>query len=137
MALALSVTFCLAVSEPAIAEQVQVDRDVCDSLTAHRPADDVAYQADVDVDGNALVPVDANSAGTINLAEDHEYWLQLNIPLEQLMDIDADSNLDRIRASELSVGTVTLQNGELFFNGERLGSESAHAIAEACAQLQP
>lgn len=126
----------LALPGAVQAETVQVDESVCNSLTAHQPAGDVAYQPDVDVDGNALVPVDANSAGSLDLAAEHEYWLQLDIPLEELLDIGADSNLDRIRAADLSVGTVTLQNGELFFNGERLGSESAHAIAEACSRLQ-
>ena len=121
-----------ALALPAAADTVRVNEDVCGFVTEHVPDDDVTYRPEGD-NGDS---VNLHGDGSLYLAKDHEYYLPIDIPLEQLLQIDAGSNLDQLRAAELSVGTVIISNGELFFNGERLGSESAHAIAEACSKLQ-
>lgn len=122
-----------ALALPAAADTVRVNEDVCASVTEHVPDDDVTYRPEGDGDEDS---VNLHGDGSLYLANDHEYYLPIDIPLEQLLQIDAGSNLDQLRAAELSVGTVIISNGELFFNGERLGSESANAIAEACSKLQ-
>jgi hypothetical protein len=118
---------------PAAADTVRVDEGVCGSISEHVPDDDVTYRPEGDGNGDS---VNLHGDGSLYLANDHEYYLPIDIPLEQLLQIDAGSNLDQLRAAELSVGTVIISNGDLFFNGEQLGSESAHAIAEACSKLQ-
>ena len=119
-----------ALALPAAADTVRVNEDVCGFVTEHVPDDDVTYRPEDDGNSNS---VNLHGDGTLYLAKDHEFYIPIDIPLEQLLQIDAGSNLDQLRAAELSVGTVIISNGELFFNGERLGSESAHAIAEACS----
>ena len=96
----------------------------------------MAYQPGVDASGNGVAPADLADQGRLDLHEDHTYRLDISVPLNEVLEIDPDGALGRVDDSEINVGTVTVTNGEVRFNGRPLGSAEAHAVAEACAALQ-
>ncbi len=118
------------------AQTITVGPDACQALISHRPTDDVAYQPGVDVHGNDVAPADLNSAGTVNFGPDHEFWLPIEVPLEDVVTIAATDSMNAIRNSNIGAGTVTVKNGQAYFNGEPLGDAGSHAIAKACAEQQ-
>lgn len=119
-----------------VAEEVQVDADVCRSLTAHQARDDVAYRPGVDASGNAVASADLESSGGLDLGADHEYSIPLTTLLGDYVDASAGTSLEPVGASEIGIGTVTMKNGEVYFNDRPLGSSQKHAIAEACRKMQ-
>lgn len=125
-----------AASSRAGAETVVVTQADCDALTAYEPSEDVTYQPGVDVDGNAIAPADLDDSGQLHLAKDREYWFDVSVPLNQAIDIDADSSLAPVGQSDIYVGSVSVKDGQVFFDGQPLGSEEAHALAEACRKMQ-
>ncbi|MDP7344520.1 MAG: hypothetical protein QF767_14405 [Alphaproteobacteria bacterium] len=126
-----------ALNAPSLgAQTITVSPNDCQALTAYTPSDDVAYKPGVDVDGNAVAPADLNSSGQLNLDTDHEFWLPIDVPLQDVITIDPADNMDAIRASDIGVGTVTVKNGQACFNGEPLGDADSHAVAAECARQQ-
>jgi hypothetical protein len=117
-------------------EMVTVSPDACRALTAHQPMDDVSYKPGVDAYGKEVAPADLNASGTVNFGADHEFWLPLEIPLQDVLTIDAADSMNAIRSSNIGAGTVTVKNGQAYFNGQPLGDAQSHAIAEACAKQQ-
>jgi hypothetical protein len=118
------------------AQTITVSPSACQAITAHTPADDVAYKPGVDVHGNDVASADLNSSGTLNFDADHEFWLPIEIPLEDVLSIAASDTLDAIRESKIGAGTVTVKNGQAYFNGQPLGDANSNAIAAACAKQQ-
>ena len=95
-----------------------------------------AYTPGVDVHGNDVAPADLNSSGQLNFDADHEFWLPIEVPLEDVLGIATTDTLDAVRKSNIGVGAVTVKNGQAFFNGEPLGDANSHAIAGECAKQQ-
>ena len=127
----------MAVNAHALSAQtITVAPSACQVLTAHTPAEDVAYRPGVDVDGNAVVPADLNSSGQLHLGADHEFWLPIELPLENVLNIAAGDALNAVRNSNIGVGTVTVKNGQAYFNGEPLSDAQSHAIAAECQKQQ-
>ena len=128
---------CLALNAPSLgAQTITVSPNDCQAMTAYTPSDDVAYKPGVDVDGNAVAPADLNSSGQLDFGADHEFWLPIEVPLQDVINIAPADNLDSIRASDIGVGTVTVKNGQAYFNGEPLGDSQSHALAAECAEQQ-
>ena len=121
---------------PLSAQTITVSPSACQALTAHTPSSDVAYKPGVDVNGNDVASADLNSSGQVNFADDHEFWLPIEVPLSDVVNIDAADNLNSVRDSNIGVGTVTVKNGQAYFNGEPLGDAGTHAIATECAKQQ-
>jgi len=122
--------------DDTVERRLFVSSDACDALTAHKAREDVAYQPGVDVDGNAVAPADLVDPGRLDLDDDHTYWLEITVPLNDAIEFDPEGAFGRIDDSNITVGTVTLKDGDVRFNGEPLGSIDAYAVAEACAALQ-
>ncbi len=62
--------------------------------------------------------------------------MNLFVPLDQAVEIDAGDNLEQVGKSEIGVGTVTVEGNQVYYNGQPLQDEEAHALAEACRELQ-
>lgn len=126
----------LAVALPASAggEIIVVEPGACDYVTAHEPAPDVAYRPGVDAEGNLVAPADLDDSGRIELPE--EYTTDIFVHLEDAIDIPAGSNLERIKDSEIAIGTLTIRDEELLFDGRPLTSQEQNAIAAECRRLQ-
>ena len=137
---AMIVAFVLG--SPAWAALLSVKPDDCAAITAHLPDDDVAYQPGVDVEGNRVAPADLDDAGRIDYNID-DIVITIGHPLIAIDGVVGDQ--DRFVAgggridvfgADLDVGYVTLQGGEVFFNGQRLTDNQRRAIAAACAEAQ-
>lgn len=110
--------------------------DPCEGLAPHEPAPDVAYQPGVDVEGNPVAPADVAGSDPL-LGPDHEYRIPLEVPLEDVTDLDGGgSGVDLIGNNNVRVGDVSIVGEDVLFNGQPLGDQSAHALAEACARRQ-
>lgn len=107
---------------------------MCDALTAHVPSEDITYQPGVDVEGRAVTPADL--ADNSRLVAPDSYSFDLFVPLDEAVVIDAGDNLERIGKSEIGVGTVRVEGNQVYYNDQPLQSEEAHALAEACRELQ-
>jgi hypothetical protein len=113
------------------AQTITVSPNACQA-----PSSDVAYKPGVDAHGNAVAPADLSDSGQLNLTGDHEFWLPIEVPLEDVITIGAGDNLNSISASNIGVGAVTVKNGQAYFNGEPLGDAKSHAIAAECQKQQ-
>ncbi len=132
----------LMTAGPAGAARITVTSDDCAAVTAHEPADDVAYQPGVDVNGNAVAPADLNASGRIDYDAD-DIVISIGNPLvatagvvgDQTAFVAAGGRIDTFGADS-SVGSITLRNDEVYFNGQRITDNERRAIAEACAEAQ-
>ena len=132
---------CIAAG-PASAAVITLEPDECAAITAYQPADDVAYEPDVDVDGNDLAPADYNNAGRIDYDTD-DLAITIGNPLiatggvvgDEDAFVAAGGRIDSFGA-DLDIGEVTLRDGDVYFNGQRLTDNQARAIAVACAEAQ-
>jgi hypothetical protein len=134
---AVAAVAALAVNAPSLgAKMITVGPSACESLSAHTASDDVAYKPGIDAEGNDIAPADLNSSGQLNLDDDHEFWLPIDVPLADVTNIAATDTMDAISASDIGVGTVTVKNGQAYFDGEPLGDSESHALAAECAKQQ-
>lgn len=111
----------------ADAPRVTVTEGQCRALTAHVPAPDVAYQPGTDVMGRPVAPADLPGGSRIALPDSFD--IPITVDLGDRYGIPADPSLFD---GEVQVGTVTLQDGRLYFNGQPLTPEDEQAIAYAC-----
>ncbi len=139
MRLILSACLATAVaSGPAGAALITADE--CAAITAHDPADDAAYRPGVDAEGNAVAPADLNASGRIDYDAD-DIVISIGNPLVATAGVVGDpaafeaagGRIDTFGA-ESSVGSITLRDGEVYFNGKRVTDNERRAIAEACAE---
>lgn len=133
---ATAFSFLTAITLPLGAQTITVAPSACHALSAHTAADDVAYQPGVDVDGGAVAPADLSAAGQLNFDADHEYWLPIEVPLENILNIAAGDTLNAVRSSNIETGTVTVKNGQAYFNGAPLSDAESHAIASEYQKQQ-
>ena len=110
--------------------------DPCDAFSVYEPAPDVAYQPGVDVEGNPVVPADIEGSSPPLLGPDHEYRVDLTLPLGDAVDTPLGSGAERVKDSDIAIGKVTVRDGRTYFNGQPLDDESEHALAVACARRQ-
>ena len=134
--LAAGLTALVISALPLSAQTITVSPSACQALTAHTPSSDVAYKLGVDVHGNDVVSADLNFSGSLNFADDHEFWLPIELPLDEVINIDHADNLNAVRDSNIGVGIVTVKNCQAYFNGEPLGDAGSHAIVDECAKQQ-
>ncbi len=119
---------------PAAATLLTVTADDCAAITAHVPADDVAYQPDADVD--------YNPSGQLNI-DPNDVVVSIDIPLRATAGVVGDEaafianggQID-VFGANASVGVVTLRDGDVYFDGQRISDHQQTAIAEACAEQQ-
>ena len=96
----------------------------------------------VDVNGNAVAPADFNASGRIDYDAD-DIVISIGNPLvatagvvgDQTAFVAAGGQIDSFGA-ESSVGSITLRDGEVYFNGQRITDNERRAITEACAERQ-
>lgn len=132
----------LVAAGPAWAAHLAVTSDDCATITAHQPADDVAYRPGVDVEGNEVAPADLDATGRIDYNADN-IVISIGNPLiatdgvlgDQDAFVAAGGRID-VFGADLDIGYVTLRDGEVYFNGRRITDRQRRAIAAACAERQ-
>jgi hypothetical protein len=106
---------------------VTVIGDECLNATRHVPDADVAYQPDVDVDGETVAPADLT--GTPRIAIPDSFTIPITVDLERRFGIPPVSGLYK---AEPNIGTVIFRDGEAWFNGQRLSQDDEAAVIAAC-----
>lgn len=108
---------------------VTVIGDECSGATRYVPDADVAYQSEVDVDGEAVAPADL--AGGVRLAIPDSFTIPITVDLAQRFGIPPVRGLYEAKPN---IGTVVLRDGEAWFNGQRLAGDDEAALIAACRQ---
>ena len=101
-------------------QNITVQPSACQALTAQTPRDAVTYRPDL------------NAPGQLEFDADHELFLPIELPLENALAIAVADNLNIVRYFNIGVGTVTVKNGQAYFNDQPLGDAQSHAIAVEC-----
>ena len=121
---------CLVMAAaPAWAQKVTITGVDCRKLVRHQPSADATYKPGVDARGRKVAPADINGAP------------QIRVPDTITFDAAADLRRFGIPATSplfepnVPLGRVdVLQDGRVFFNGERLGDPEIAALEELCSQ---
>jgi hypothetical protein len=124
--LALAVVPVTAWAQPLT---ITVIGDECAGATRHVPDADVAYQPDVDVDGEPVAPADVN--GGPRLAVPDSFTIPITVDLAQRFGIPPVPGLYK---AEPNIGTVVFRDGEAWFNGQRLTADNEAALIAACRE---
>ena len=115
---------------------VITDRD-CDAFRPYVEDPSVEYKPGVDAHGDAVAPPDLNGGIQVSpnvsfpITVDIRPWTNLNAQAPQ----GAGSTPPPYTlgtGTEASVGTVSVQDGKVFFNGQQLSSPYENAVAQAC-----
>lgn len=123
-----------AVTTPAAADPVQVNRKICDRMVLHDPAPDTAYRGGIDVRGRPVVPADIG-AGAVALPP--------MIPLDIVVpagpaggSVAMQSDRRKGARAEIYAGqALVAPDGTVLFNGRPLRDpESAH-LARLCREM--
>ncbi|HAX90797.1 MAG TPA: hypothetical protein DCY07_01115 [Rhodospirillaceae bacterium] len=125
-------TFLLS-SSPAFAAPAspEIDDRFCEALVKHTPDADVAYQAGVDVDGNAVVPADLD--GTNNFALPDEITIPLTADLMIFLKMDASAlPASAMQRNDIPLGTLTLRGDQVLFNDQSLTNTQQDNLAVLC-----
>lgn len=114
----------------ASAETYVLNDSACRYLTEYQQTGDVEYEPGVDVDGNAVVPADIDQN-------------RIDVPEVVSFDITVDvaryAGLPVPQGTETlaKIGTVSIENNQLKFNGEPLKPESEQALIALCEEDIP
>jgi hypothetical protein len=109
---------------PAFADEM-VDAKTCSYLTAHKPDADVEYQPGVDVSGKPVVEADI-SPSVVTAPTRFEFPVTLN--LAQKIGLPIPYAIE----GNMTAGTVTYDNGTLFFNGKPMEGEAEANLKALC-----
>ncbi len=121
--------------------EVILTYEKCQELLIHGVADeDIAYKPDVDEDGQALVPVNADAMPQIVLPKEIKVPIHVNFMKDltrSAADIAEDFESDEdsfVRPAEIGVVKM-LDDGRVYFNNQPLEPEDQTHIMEACKKL--
>ena len=112
------------------------DRD-CAAFRPYVQDPSVEYKVGVDSHGNAVAPADLG--GGLQVSPDISFpvtvdirpWTELNGRLAQRHRQNQPA-YELGTGTEATVGTVTVRDGQVLFNGQPLSSPYENAIAQAC-----
>jgi hypothetical protein len=95
-------------------EELAVEKMICQQLYVHKPSDDVAYKAGVDVDGKAVTPADLpTDTAQINVSDYIE--VPLTVDLAQRLDQPVPEGVKL----EGVIGNLRLyKDGKISYNGQ-------------------
>ncbi len=114
----------------------------CARIVAHEPAPDVAYRPGVDAEGNAVTPAGLEDNVTLDI-DGAGVRVDIAVPLRAVAGIPGDEArftgqgglIDRF-AADARVGTVTVRDGLVTFNGRSFSSRERELLAAACRDLR-
>lgn len=110
----------------------QMTMQLCQQLRPYRPSPDLDYTAGVDARGRAVVPADlpGSTGAQVPL---HQFDLPVTIETLRMMGLPTGQLLPR---GDGSVGWLSLNDGQLLFNGQPLGPTETGGVFAFCQQLR-
>lgn len=123
---------------PASAGVILLNSDDCAAEAAKLKDDNVAYQPGIDAYGNPVASADLNDTGRIDYNL-NDLNIAIGNPLIATSGVVGDETafkaagglIDTYGANS-SVGSVTLRDGEVLFNGQRITDNKAQMTTVDC-----
>lgn len=112
--------------DPARAPTIAVDPAACRWVQRHEPAPDVAYTPGVDARGRAVAPADLPGSQSLALPETIE--IGITVPLAERFGVPKDA----LYKGEAYVGTVTVRDGRVLFNGRPVAPAAEGELVALC-----
>jgi hypothetical protein len=111
----------------AQAQSPASESEFCRQVVQHQPQADVAYQAGVDVNGNAVVPADLDTGVQPIILPD---VIHVPITVDQAEKLNLPS--DAPYKAEALIGNVTVntKTGEVKFNGQTISPAQINVLCE-------
>ncbi len=112
------------------AETITITKQVCQEITKHTPAADVAYQPGVDARGKKVAPADLSGTQAVKLPD--VITIDVNPQIEKwLTKTDRFPN-DRLKTSEIKLGTIKLEGDKITYNGQPLSDDQQDNLSVLC-----
>lgn len=126
--LAIALVFAAGAARADGLQVVVSDAD-CRWLTAHLPADDVAYQPGRDVHGGTVAPADLPGSAQVALPDTIPIYL--TIPVETFLGPDASPF---VAPGDVDAGVVTIdrRTGEVAYNDVPVSTPGRAWLVAAC-----
>lgn len=107
--------------------ELEISKENCRRLVAHRANADVNYKAGVDVYGRPVVPADISSRPSFNF---DRIIIELSLPLQDLLS-DPPKSLEN---ADVLVGEIQydISSGKMLFNGEPIANRASDAVIYEC-----
>ena len=115
---------------------VVIDRD-CDAFRPYVQDPSVEYKPGIGVHGDAVAPADLDGGLQVSpdvsfpITVDIRPWANLNAQTPQGTG-STPPPYTLGTGTEASAGSVSVQDGKVFFNGQQLSSPYENAVAQAC-----
>jgi len=106
----------------------------CNQLVNATPDADVAYQPGVDVNGNKVAPADLPSNNAIKLPDKIQIPLTVNLAQAAHFDTTQYPFNQLGAGSEGTIGTLTLEGNQVYFNGKPIDGDQQQRLAVLCMQ---
>ncbi len=116
---------CLAIFDPAVAQQVEIDSRDCRRLLARAPDTDARYRPGVDARGRPVAPADLGGGSPVILPDTIEAPVTVDLAERHGIDI---RGLD----AEAVLGRIVLRDGRAYWNGRLMTPEDTEAILRHC-----
>ena len=105
----------------------------CLILNKHVPDADVRYQPDVDVRGNKTVPAEIGNSDILGL-DDKGYTFYMTHDALKDNEIAAARGLSASEEGKIILGSVTVKNGNILWNGSSLKAADRDRIYMLCEE---
>ncbi|MBI1327142.1 MAG: hypothetical protein GC136_05825 [Alphaproteobacteria bacterium] len=113
-------------SAPAFAQE-QIT-ELCQTLQAHKPADDINYKAGVDVNGNAVVSADINGAN--NFFAGQPFSFPLTVDAAAYLGVPPPAGVEM----KGNIGDIKVYpDGRVSFNGQDISQQ----VMQKCDTVEP
>lgn len=119
---------CLSADIPAMAD-VAITRQDCDRLVKYQEPAGVEYQPGVNSHGEPVAPADVN--GGVQLQLPNTIVIPIEVLLQDRFHLPANSVLWEGKAQ---VGTVVVQDGQAYYNGQPLQDPDLAALEAICRE---
>jgi len=115
---------------------VTISAKNCRFLTSHRPHDDVAYKAGVDVRGKAVTPADIAPPRDLGIKDKISFRLILDVAAEYRSGATALTKFKEHPGlkGDLDFGEIIIKDGKVTLDGQDLSAEHQSALYKFCTQ---
>jgi hypothetical protein len=128
------IVFLVLAASPALAAKekekpaLAVSKQDCEFLAvAHQPSPDTEYKPDVDVHGKPVMEADI-SPSVIKPPE--KYSFDITVDTAKYMGLTVPAGV----MGEAKMGTITVEKGQVKFNGNPLEGDAEAALKALCAE---
>ena len=105
----------------------------CLILNKHVPDADVKYQPDVDVRGNSTVPAEIENSDVLGLDDKGYSFYMVHDALKD-NEIAAARGLSDAEEGKIILGSITVKNGDILWNGSSLKAADRDRIYMLCEE---